>query len=93
MHFTTATIHALLATSALAAGVHRRNLQTAQDCLAKIQSAGEAMNTALMVGPLPLSLYMSPLPDQPADIRRASTPTPTRAATPSRRASRAPRAP
>ena len=51
MRFTTAITNALLASNALASGLNRRDLQTAQDCLAKIQSAEEAMNTALMVRP------------------------------------------
>ncbi|MBE3041858.1 hypothetical protein IMZ48_04605 [Candidatus Bathyarchaeota archaeon] len=61
MRLTTAITNALLASNVLAAGLNRRDLQTAQDCLAKIQSAEEAMNTALMVRP---PFYKSACQDQ-----------------------------
>lgn len=49
----------LLASGALAAGINRRTLETAQNCLANIQSAEEAMDTALKV---PLNLLSPCLP-------------------------------
>lgn len=50
MHLTLAFwLPGLLASGALASGIQRRDLETAQNCLASIQSAEEAMDAAIMV--------------------------------------------
>lgn len=89
MRLTVASIHALLASGALAASIDPRNIQTAQQCLGKIQSAEEAMNTAINASPLS---HHIDLRDKQLTSSRVSTLSPMRALTPFLRVYKAPRA-